>query len=152
MGNLCYAHTQERNLKKIDVILISTEAKATTSQCLQCSRETPQGEVIEKPDVIFDYNKYMGGVDTSDMMLYAYLDERKTLKFWKKVTFNIISRMVLNAYILNKEHTKPKKPISRMHFTEILVTHLGREWISLKKADNNEQLKEVNMVLENFQV
>jgi hypothetical protein len=47
----------------------------------------------------------MGGIDTSDIMLYCYLGERKTVKHWKKVTFNIFGRMVLNSYILYKENS-----------------------------------------------
>ena len=42
----------------------------------------------------------MGGFDCNDMMTYFYLDERRTVKYWKKVAFNMIARMVLNAYLL----------------------------------------------------
>jgi hypothetical protein len=34
----------------------------------------------------------MGGNDSSDMMLYTYLDERQTVCYWKKVAFNILAR------------------------------------------------------------
>jgi hypothetical protein len=44
----------------------------------------------------------MGGINSSDMMLYTYLDERQTVCYWEKVAFNIIARMVLNSYILYK--------------------------------------------------
>ena len=50
----------------------------------------------------------MGGVDQSDMMLYAYLDECKTLKFWKKL-FSLIGRMAVNAYILYLQNTADRK-------------------------------------------
>lgn len=62
----------------------------------------PEVEPVYKLDVILAYNKYMGGVDVADMMLYSYIDERKTLKFWKKVVFSIMSRMLVNLYILPK--------------------------------------------------
>lgn len=26
----------------------------------------------------------MGGIDTSDMVVYSYLNERRTVKYWKK--------------------------------------------------------------------
>lgn len=39
---------------------------------------------IAKPKTVLDYNKYMGGVDTNDMMLYCYLDEQRTVRYWKK--------------------------------------------------------------------
>ena len=51
-----------------------------------------------KPSVFTKiYNKYMGGVDCHDQMLYAYHDESKTVKVCKKVVFKLISRMLLNA-------------------------------------------------------
>jgi hypothetical protein len=45
----------------------------------------------------------MDSMVSSDMMLYTYLDERRTVHNWKKVAFNIIDRMVLNSYILYRE-------------------------------------------------
>ena len=57
---------------------------------------------------MIDYNKYMRGVDECDKMLYASLDERRTLKYWKIVVFNKFGRMVLNSFIFMFP-TLPKK-------------------------------------------
>jgi hypothetical protein len=46
----------------------------------------------------------MGGIDSSDMMLYTYLDGMWTVHYWKRAAFNIIARMVLNSYIIYKEN------------------------------------------------
>ena len=35
----------------------------------------------------------MGGIDTSDMMVYSYLDEKRNVKYWKKVVFCAIARI-----------------------------------------------------------
>jgi hypothetical protein len=79
-----------RNHRKIRVILLSSH---TTDQ---------EDEVLERrgPIIISSYNKFMGGIDSSDMILYAYLNERQTVHYWKKVAFNIIATIVLNSYIL----------------------------------------------------
>ena len=45
----------------------------------------------------------MGGVDLSDQLVSAYIDERKTMKVWKKVVFNLVQKMVINSYILYKK-------------------------------------------------
>lgn len=74
---------------------------------------------MSKPAVINQYNKFMGGVDVSDMMLYIYLDER-TLKYWKKVVFSIFARMVLNSYIIYKENTSGRI-MSRIQFTSSII-------------------------------
>lgn len=74
------------------------------------------------------YN-YMGGVDVADMILYRYSDERRSVKYWKKVTFHIMSRMVVNSYLLNTENDKqtlrrpPQKPMSQMRFTQLIVNN-----------------------------
>lgn len=69
----------------------------------------------------------MGGVDTSDQMLYCYLDERRSLKYWKKVTFHIFGRMITKLYILYKNNTD--KHLSRLDFTDALVEGIAAEWL-----------------------
>jgi hypothetical protein len=70
----------------------------------------------------------MGGIDSSAMMLYVYLDEWWTLRYWKKVAFNIIARMVLNSHILYKENYRgPDKPKSTYNYTMSIIESLGEE-------------------------
>lgn len=52
-----------------------------------------------KPFIFHSYNIFMSSVGESDKMLYIYLDERKTVKYWKKVALNVIGRM---AFIYKK--------------------------------------------------
>jgi hypothetical protein len=61
----------------------------------------------------------MGGINSSDMMLYAYLDERQTVCYWKKVAINIIARMVMNSY------RGPGKLKSRYNYTVSIIKSLG---------------------------
>ncbi len=87
-----------------------------------------------KPSIILDYNKYMGGIDTFDMMLYSYLDEHRTVKYWKKVVFNLFARMVINAYIIYKENCQQNnvKPLSRYNFTVQIIESITEEWVSYR--------------------
>lgn len=48
----------------------------------------------------------MGGVDVADVMLHTYSDERRSVKYWKKVTFHIMPKMVVNSYLLNTENDR----------------------------------------------
>lgn len=130
---------ETKNRKKKQVLLLSTSSKATSSQVNRRQRNQQEPQVISKPDVILEYNKYMGGIDTSDMMLYTYLDERKTLKYWKKVVFSIMNRMLLNSYILYAEHKKSnnQKPLIRLKYIQNIVDHIGGEWMAKKKQESS---------------
>ena len=66
-------------------------------------------------------------------MLYAYFDEKRTLKYWKKVVFNIFARMVLNAYIIYSENFRGKK-LTRLQFTSKIIDTIEEEWLASKNA------------------
>ena len=52
------------------------------------------------PELVRDYNLYVGGVDLSDMRTYIFLDERRTIRWNKKVFFTLSGRFLLNSFIL----------------------------------------------------
>ncbi|XP_068085866.1 piggyBac transposable element-derived protein 4-like, partial [Anabrus simplex] len=97
-GPILLVGSKQKKSQKNQVVVISTRGAAIESEVPATARNINQPK--RKPNVILDYNRYMGGIDTNDMMVYFYLDERRTLKFWKNVAFNIILRMVLNAYLM----------------------------------------------------
>ncbi|XP_067141752.1 piggyBac transposable element-derived protein 4-like [Centruroides vittatus] len=97
----CAFREHEKNPQPVR--LLSSHARARDIQIVK-----NRGVEKVKPQVVLSYNKFMGGVDTNDMMLYTYLDERRTRKSWKKVAFNIMARMMLNAYILFKENSRSR--------------------------------------------
>jgi hypothetical protein len=68
----------------------------------------------------------MDGIYSSDMMLYTYLDERWTVRYWKKIAFNIIARMVMNIY------RGPGKLKSRYNYTVSIFESLGEQWLVLQ--------------------
>ncbi|XP_023241866.1 piggyBac transposable element-derived protein 4-like [Centruroides sculpturatus] len=127
-GPLLACGFREKLSQKNPVLLLSSHARACEGQIVR------RGVAKSKPQIILEYNKFMGGVDTSDMMLYAYLDERKTIKYWKKVGFNIIGRMVLNSYLLYKENFGgPGKLKSRYAFYISIIESLEEEWMATKQ-------------------
>ncbi|VDI16621.1 Hypothetical predicted protein [Mytilus galloprovincialis] len=85
----------------------------------------------------------MGGVDLADMMTESYNDGRKTLKVWKKVVFNLMHRMVINAYIIYKENTSDNPKLSRLSFTQRLIEDLAKDHMVLRNEnqDDNRQNK-----------
>jgi len=121
---------RDKKSKKFPVILISTNSNAE-NVTVKKKKGTFECEKT-KPSMIHSYNQFMGGVDESDKMLYAYLDERRTLKFWKKVVFNVFSRMVLNSYIIYLENTDKK--LTRFQFTSKIISTIEEEWFRAKNV------------------
>lgn len=99
---------------------------------MKSKRRGPRVVISKTPKVIRNYNAHMGGVDGADQMLYQYLDDRKCLKFWKKVTLNLFSRMLLNAYILYKANTT--RPLTHHAFLVSIVETVGDEWIQHRET------------------
>lgn len=91
-----------------------------------------------KPEIISEYNKFMGGVDISDMKCSFYDDKRKTMKVWKKVMFNIFHRMMLNAYILYEENTDA--PMTRLRFIQSVIEDLSAEQYNHRKEIRQARL------------
>ena len=52
------------------------------------------------PELVRDYNLHMGGVDLGDMRTYIFLDERRTIRWNKKVFFTLFGRLLLYSFIL----------------------------------------------------
>lgn len=117
---------REKKSKKNPVILIST--CSDTANVSVTKKRGNYESIKNKPSMIHTYNQFMGGVDESDKMLYTYLDERKTLKFWKKVVFAVFGRMLLNAYILYSEKNIGKK-MTRLKFTTSIIEDLEEKWL-----------------------
>lgn len=64
------------------------------------------GEKVLKSISILDYNKNMGAVDKSDMILSTTETVRKTIKWYKKTFSHLFHITVLNASILYHQLTQ----------------------------------------------
>lgn len=126
----CFVDRGRRNLKKTSRLYFSFHLKLLKHphQLKKEQRTLNKVQLVKKPDVILEYNNYMGYVDVADVMLYTYSDERRSVKYWKKVTFHITSKMVVNSYLLNTENDKQtlrpaQKTMSQMRFTQLIVNN-----------------------------
>ena len=86
---------------KRDVAMLSTVHTNTMAITEKTDRN---GMPIIKPSCVVQYNKYMGGVDTSDQLSKYYSFTRKTLKWWVKLFFHILNIAATNAYILYRKN------------------------------------------------
>ena len=70
------------------------------------SRFSSRGiEMVQKPVMIQEYNKYMGGVDKADQLVTYYGFPHTSKKWWKRVFFHLLDTTIVNAYIMyNQGH------------------------------------------------
>ena len=101
------------------MILISTEGSSK-----MITYTIKQNRKHQVPEIVRDYNLFMGGVDLSDMCIYMFLDERRTIRWNKKVFFTLLGRLILNSFILYQQNTNHEKKLNRCNFTIQLVEGL----------------------------
>ena len=58
------------------------------------------GRPLTKPEIVHEYNKYMGAVDRCDQMVAYSCFRRRTMKWWKK-TLVIRSKQL---YLVQREN------------------------------------------------
>lgn len=103
---------------KRDVLAISTKHSA-----LMVKTTNKFGSDIVKPKLILDYNKGKSLVDVCDLRNSYHNPLRRTLKWYKKIAFELLlNTSVLNALSLYEEITQKK--ISITSFREILIENL----------------------------
>ncbi|CAM4284688.1 unnamed protein product [Leuciscus chuanchicus] len=82
-----------------------------------------------KPDVILDYNKTKGGVDSLDQMVAAYTCKRKSNR-WPMVVFsNMLDVSALNAFVLWSE-INPAWNAGKNFRRRIFLEELGKALVS----------------------
>ena len=83
------------------VSLLSTLHSDTPVQIERRSRHVPGGrEVVEKPEAIIEYNKFMGGVDHGDQLLSYYGFPHRTVKWWRREFFFLFDAAIVNSYTM----------------------------------------------------
>ena len=84
---------------------------------------------IVKPHSVYEYNKYMGGVDLTDQQLGAGVQSicpmRKTLKWSSKVAIRLLLQMMLNAHKVYKEN---EGPIPKSNNLRWFSAEVARAW------------------------
>ena len=86
---------------KKHVIMLTTEG--STSMITYHSKRNREHAV---PAVVLDYNLHMVGVDLSDMRTYMFFDERRTVRWNKKVFFTLLGKLLLNSFIIYQQNTE----------------------------------------------
>ena len=102
---------------KRDVLLLSTKHSVETTIVRK------KGYDIVKPKLVIDYNEAKSSVDISDQMTSYIGPLRKTVKWYKKVAFELLlNTSVVNAWILY--NTQQRNPILIVEFRKRLANYL----------------------------
>lgn len=116
-----------------DLIALSYKPKPKKLVCLISSAHL-EPIVCEQsvPQMVKDYNKSKGAVDTFDQMCHHMNCGRKTKRWPLCIFYNIINISCLNSYvILTHNHFKRNlcvKPPSRLQFMLTLHQELTKDW------------------------
>lgn len=98
---------------KRDVTLLSSKHE------LEYTQVKRRGKDVLVPNLVQDYNLFMGGVDKVDQMLSAYPVERKRQKIWYKKEFrHLLNMCIFNAHTL---HVKCGGKMEAVDFRTALV-------------------------------
>jgi hypothetical protein len=83
-----------------------------------------QNERIMKPQVVLDYNEGRQGTDLSDQLSAYYTCLRKSIKWYRKVAFELIfGTAIVNSYLIYKENYTANKA-TILQFRESLFRSL----------------------------
>ncbi|XP_045492556.1 piggyBac transposable element-derived protein 4-like [Colias croceus] len=106
-----------------------------------------------KPQVVLDYNKFMGGVDLKDQMLEPYLLERKRCQKWYMKLFKrLVNVSILNSRILLQSSTNKVHDhlVFRLQLVDsILAKHLSHcpQGRSRTVSSNRSQHQELGRLI-----
>ena len=108
---------------KRDVIVLSM--KHTSEMTTVLVRAQGSHVSKNKPVAVDRYNRHMGGVDNSDQMLGYYCFNCKSVKWWKKLYFHLISLALVNAHKLyNKQNERNNPSIPLSDFLLVAINDL----------------------------
>ncbi|KAJ8734236.1 hypothetical protein PYW07_014787 [Mythimna separata] len=120
-GEVAFSHTRDMTITVwMDsnvVPLISTYHK------VEVGGKEKNGNYRYKPQVVLDYNLYMGGVDKKDQLLQAFPIERvRNLIWYKKLFRRFLNVSIHNAFVLSSKSGSTK--MAQRQFRVLLVDEI----------------------------
>ena len=75
------------------------------SKISQANRRQKDGSLKEvtRPQIVVDYNDFMGCVDKADMLKSYYEINRKSKKWWKRIFWHIVDVALMNSFIISSQ-------------------------------------------------
>ena len=80
--------------------------------------------VIQKPDVIMDYNFTMGGVDLVSQVLILYSSQRRGAKCYRKIPGLYPDILAYKSFILWKKMNPDKQNVDYLSYRKLLIERI----------------------------
>ena len=86
------------------------------------------------PEIITDYNQFMGGVDLADQYICYYSVGRKNMKWWRKIVWRLHDHAIVNATVVYRANmsTSLSKPLTSLEFRLSLVHALTQPLLATR--------------------
>lgn len=72
--------------------------------CERYDRSKKRRIKIRQPAIVAEYNKYMGGVDLSDMLNSLYRIDHKSKKWYSRIFYWAVGTAIVNGWLLYRRH------------------------------------------------
>lgn len=123
-----YDHVNEISVLRWNdnsVVTVATNCESTEPNVFvkRYNRKEKKYISIPQPNMIANYNKYMGGVDLHDNAVANYRINIRGKKWWWPLFINMLDSAVVNAWKLHRL-VYTEKPISQLDFRSELVRSL----------------------------
>lgn len=106
-------------------VLMISSVPSHTPQLTPAGKKNRRGEDVVKPVAVIAYNKAKKGVDLSDQLSSYYTSLRKSIKWYKKVMFEImLGTCVVNAWVVHNSFNTTAKNMDMLTFREHIVKEL----------------------------
>jgi len=124
--------------KKPVYVASSAHVPSTTA----VNRKNADGTIVQVscPEIVSQYNRYMGGVDLTDQLKGTYGINRKSKRWWLRLLWHFVDLAVTNAYILYRhsyiaDHHPPMvyRPDDQLQFRCKLIDQLVNHFSSRKQ-------------------
>ena len=134
--NISISKWKDRGRKS--VCIVSTMHNPLKITQVRRTQKDGKKNLVNCPEAVADYNKYMGGVDHFDQLLSSYNLSWKSRRCWMKIFYYCLNACIVNSYIIYTtalhEHSANTKPMTYLQYRSMLANELIASFSSRMKC------------------
>ena len=118
---------------------LSTVLSNELTTVLRQGSESGTRREVSAPEIIADYNQFMGGVDLADQFICYYSVGRKNMKWWRKVVWRLHDHAICNAHVIYKANnsTSLSKSFTNYQFRLKLIEALTEPLLEVGRGSGH---------------